>query len=71
MTRTVTSPVVAALYERGIIAVAPGKAAEMTGLSRATIYKLIDNGALRRSKVGKATRIPVEDLVALIEDGIA
>lgn len=54
-----------------LIAVSPIKAAELVGLSRATIYNLIERGELRRSKIGKATRIPVADLVALIERGIA
>lgn len=54
-----------------LIAVSPVKAAELVGLSRATIYNLIERGELRRSKIGKATRIPVADLVALIERGIA
>ena len=55
----------------GLLAAKPGRAAQMTGLSRATIYQLIDQGVLRRSKVGRATLIPVADLVALIENGIA
>ncbi len=54
----------------GLLAVSPSRAAEMTGLSRATIYNLIERGVLRRSKIGRSTRIPVTDLVALIEDGI-
>lgn len=55
----------------GTIAVAPARAAELLGLSRATIYNLIEAGELRRSKIGRATRIPVSDLVALLERGIA
>jgi len=54
-----------------LIAVSPSRAAEIVGLSRATIYNLIERGELRRSKIGRATRIPVADLVALIERGIA
>ena len=54
-----------------LIAVAPAQAAELIGVSRGTIYNLIERGDLRRSKVGRATRIPVADLVALIERGIA
>jgi len=56
---------------KGLIAVSPARAAELCDLSRATIYNLINTGVLRRSKIGKATRIPTADLIALIEDGIA
>ena len=55
----------------GLIAVSPSHAANLIGVSRQTIYNLIERGDLRRSKVGRATRIPVADLVALIERGIA
>lgn len=55
----------------GLIAVSPTKAADTIGVSRATIYNLIERGELRRSKIGRSTRIPVADLVALIERGIA
>jgi len=54
-----------------LIAVSPADAADLIGVSRGTIYNLIERGELRRSKVGRATRIPVADLVALIERGIA
>ena len=54
-----------------LIAVSPAQAADLIGVSRGTIYNLIERGDLRRSKVGRATRIPVADLVALIERGIA
>jgi excisionase family DNA binding protein len=53
-----------------MIAVSPSQAADLIGVSRGTIYNLIERGDLRRSKVGRATRIPVADLVALIERGI-
>jgi excisionase family DNA binding protein len=71
MTRIVTAnPRQSSTDLDGLIAVSPGRAAEMTDLSRATIYNLIERGVLRRSKIGRSTRIPVADLVALIEDGI-
>lgn len=54
-----------------LIAVSPAQAADLLGLSRGMIYNLIDRGELRRSKIGRATRIPVSDLVALLERGIA
>ena len=66
MTRTVTNR----NELESSICVSPAKAAEMTGLCRATIYNLIDQGKLRRSKIGRATRIPVSDLIALVEGGI-
>lgn len=69
MSRPIPSAVSESLSDR--IAVKPARAAEITGLSRATIYNLIADGTLRRSKVGAATLIPVADLVALIENGIA
>lgn len=53
------------------LAVSPAEAAQMTGLSRATIYNLIERGELRRSKIGRSTRIPVADLLTLIQNGIA
>jgi excisionase family DNA binding protein len=53
------------------IAVKPREAARLTGLSHGTIYKLINDGTLRRSKIGRATLIPVADLYALIESGVA
>jgi len=53
------------------LVVTVAQAAELLGLSRAKIYLLIDAGDLRRVKIGRATRIPVVDITALIEDGIA
>ena len=53
------------------VAVSPETAAKMLDCSRAFIYNLIDRGELRRSKIGRASRIPVEDIRALVERGIA
>ena len=53
------------------IAVSPAKAADMLGVSRGTIYNLIERGELRRSKIGRSARIPVTDLIALMERGFA
>lgn len=53
------------------IAVSPATAAEMLDCSRAFIYILIDRGELRRSKIGRASRIPIEDVRALLAEGIA
>ena len=55
----------------GALAVKVKDACRLTGLSHGTIYKLINDGTLRRSKVGRTTLIPVADLEALIENGIA
>jgi len=52
------------------LVVSPTEAATMLGLSRAKVYLLIDAGDLRRVKIGRATRIPVADIQALIERGI-
>ena len=49
------------------LAVSPAEAAEMLGISRAHVYKLINHGVLRRSKIGSRTLILVADLEALIE----
>jgi len=59
------------MSEIPVIAVSPQTAAEMLDCSRAFIYILIDRGELRRSKIGRACRIPIEDVRALIEGGIA
>ena len=53
------------------LAVSPATAAEMLDCSRAFIYTLIERGDLRRSKIGRASRIPIEDVRALIENGVA
>lgn len=50
------------------IAVSPSEAAQIIGLSRAQIYNLINDGRLRRSKIGTRTLIHVADLEALLEE---
>ena len=52
------------------LAVSPAAAAEMLGISRAHVYKLINHGVLRRSKIGSRTLILVSDLESLIESSI-
>lgn len=49
------------------LAVSPAEAAQMLGISRAHLYKMINHGVLRRSKIGSRTLILVADLEALIE----
>ena len=41
-------------------------AANALGISRRTIYRLIDGGKLRSTKIGRATLIPAGDVHALI-----
>ncbi len=53
------------------IAVSPATAAEMLDCSRALIYSLIEKGDLRRSKIGRASRIPIEDIQAVLANGVA
>ena len=53
------------------LAVSPAEAAEMLRCSRAFIYSLIERGELRRSKIGRTCRIPVEDIQAVLENGVA
>jgi excisionase family DNA binding protein len=40
---------------------------KITGLGRSTIYKLIDEGELRRIKIGASTLIPADDVNALVQ----
>jgi excisionase family DNA binding protein len=47
----------------------PAEAAEALGVTRQTIYALIDRGELRRFKVGRLTRIPVADVLGLVGGG--
>lgn len=48
------------------VAYSPAEAAEVLGVTRQTIYNLIDRGELRRFKVGRLTRIPRADVLGLI-----
>lgn len=47
-------------------ALSPAEAADILGVTRQTIYNLIERGQLRRFKVGRLTRIPTGDVLALI-----
>jgi excisionase family DNA binding protein len=44
----------------------PNEAAEYLGVTRQTIYALIQRGEIRKYKVARCTRIPKSDLDALI-----
>jgi excisionase family DNA binding protein len=39
----------------------------MTGLSRATLYRLMGEGKIRPVKIGRAVRIPADELRAFVE----
>lgn len=45
--------------------------ADLLGLGRTTIYKLIGEGRLTRIKIGARTLIPADDVRALIAAGEA
>jgi excisionase family DNA binding protein len=49
------------------IAVTIPKACSMTGLGRTSIYRLFDEGKLKKRKAGKRTLILVADLKTYIE----
>lgn len=51
--------------------VKPERAAEMTDLCRATIYKLIANGEIPSIRIGSSRRVPVEALRQWIADKAA
>lgn len=48
------------------LALSPAETADLLGITRQTVYNLIDRGQLRRYKVGRLTRIPTSDVLALI-----
>ena len=44
----------------------PGEVARMTGLSRASAYRLVTNGTLRAARVGRVWLIPADAVYELI-----
>ena len=44
----------------------PAEAAVALGVARQTVYALIERGDLRRFKLGRCSRIPAVDILALI-----
>lgn len=53
------------------LAVRPQRAAELLGVSRPTIYHLMEAGELASFKVGSARRIPVDELREFIARRVA
>ena len=49
------------------IAMSPRDAASSIGVSRSTLYRLIDSGQLRTVKIGRRTLIPSSCLFALLD----
>jgi excisionase family DNA binding protein len=54
-----------ALVKEGLLKVHPD-ATSFCGLSRSTLYELMDDGRLAYVKIGKARRIPKSALLALL-----
>ena len=50
------------------LAYSPREAAEATGLGQTTIYAMMNDGRLRRVKIGARTLIPRSSLEALFAD---
>ena len=49
------------------MAYAPAEAAQMLGVSRAMLYRLMDKGDLPSFRIGRARRIRHDDLVAMVD----
>lgn len=47
-------------------AISPGEAADLLGVSRQTIYNLVERGELTRYKVGRCTRLQRREVLALV-----
>jgi excisionase family DNA binding protein len=58
------SPTASPPHDR--IVYSPAEAADVLGVTRQTVYALIKRGQLRRFKVGRSTRIPTNDVHALV-----
>jgi excisionase family DNA binding protein len=48
------------------LALSPQEAADVLGVSRQTVYSLIDKGVLTRYKVGSSTRLNTAQVLALV-----
>ena len=49
-----------------VLTVTVREAVRATGLGKTTLFKLLDEGTLRRVKVGKRTLIPFDELKKLV-----
>ena len=49
------------------IAMSPRDAANSIGISRSTLYRLIQSGSIKTVKLGRRTVIPVSSLMALLD----
>lgn len=50
-------------------AVSPQEAADLIGVSRQTIYNLIDRGELTRYKIGRSTKLNTAQVLGLVGGG--
>ncbi len=48
----------------------PVEVAQMSGLSRAFVYRLIERGALKSVRIGSAVRISADEVTRLVTEGI-
>lgn len=48
----------------------PIEVAQMSGLSRAFVYRLIERGALKSVRIGNAVRISADEVTRLVTEGI-
>lgn len=48
------------------VVVKPDRAAHMLDCTRSHVYELVARGQLRKVKVGRSARIPVEDIYRLV-----
>ena len=44
------------------LAFSPAEAASMLGITRKTIYKLMERGELRTTKIGSCRRVPADEV---------
>lgn len=62
-----TSPVTHGDDRLVSLSVSPADAAAMLGVSRGTIYNLMNRGELRRVRIGRSVRLRVADLLEFLD----